>query len=143
MAGGNASALGSAASLVGRHVTATSARFAFNGEPVTLPFTLTAAVPEAVLEVTDASGTVVSRQSLGSRTAGAQSAVFTAPVGQVVPNGEYRYRIVSMDGARSIPLPAISGSVTGITLAGTDPVLRVGPVSIGLSDVTSIGTATN
>jgi flagellar basal-body rod modification protein FlgD len=143
MAGGNAAAMAGAASLVGRHVTASSGRFTFDGRPVSLPFTLTAPAAGAVLEVTDGNGTVVTRQPLGARSAGQQTAVFTPPAGQVVPSGDYRYRIVSMDGARSIALPVVAGSVTGITLAGSEPVLQVGPVSISLSDITSIGSPTH
>jgi len=143
LSAGGAQALGSAAALLGRPVVATAGRFDYQGSPVTLPFTLAAPVAEAVVEVTDASGAVVSRQSLGARPAGQHSAVFTPPSGRILPGGEYRYRIVSMEGGRSTPLAAVAGSVSGITLSGGQPVLQVGPVTVSLADVTTIGAPTN
>ena len=140
-AGGGA--LSSAASLLGRPVMATSGSFTYTGAPVSLPYALSAPVADAALEVTDASGVVVARQALGARVPGQYTALFTPPTGGVLPAGQLRYRIVSMDSARSTVLPAVAGSVTGITLAGGQPVLQVGPVTISLADVTTIGTPTN
>jgi flagellar basal-body rod modification protein FlgD len=140
-AGGNA--LAGAAPLLGRPVAATSGSFNYTGAPVSLPYGLTAPVADAALEVTDASGAVVARQALGPKAAGQYTAVFTPPTGGVLPAGSLRYRIVSMDGARSTVLPAVAGSVTGITMAGGQPVLQIGPVTVSLADVTTIGTPTN
>lgn len=143
MTAGGGGALAGAAALLGRPVAATVGRFTYAGSQVSLPFTLGGPVAEAVLEVTDGAGTVVARQSLGARTAGQHTAVFTPPANRVLASGQYRYRIVSMDGARSNPLPAVAGTVTGITLADGQPVLQIGPVSVTLSDVTTVGSPTN
>ncbi|MBI4245883.1 MAG: flagellar hook assembly protein FlgD [Candidatus Rokubacteria bacterium] len=140
---GSGTALAGAASLLGRPVAATAGRFTFAGAPVSLPYTITAPVGDAALEVTDAGGALVSRTALGAKGAGQYATIFTSPAGRVLPNGDYRYRIVSMDGGRSTPLSAIAGSVTGITLVGGQPVLQVGSVTVSLSDVTTIGTPTN
>jgi len=138
---GSGTALGGAAALLGRTVTATAGRFAFSGAPVTLPFALSAPVGDAVLEVTDAGGAQVARIALGPRAAGAHTVVFTPPAGRVLPAGEYRYRIVSMDGGRSIPLPAVGGTVTGVALVNGQPVLQVGTVTVALADVVAIATS--
>ncbi len=142
LGGGSVAAVGGAAALLGQPIVATAGRFAYDGAPVSLPYTLTGAVADAVLEVTDSSGTVVARQPLGAQGAGQHTAVFAAPAGRVLASGQYRYRIVSTDGARTTPLPAIAGSVTGITVTGGQPALQVGPISVDLADVTTIGTPT-
>lgn len=141
MGAGDSQALSGAAALVGRPVLATTGSFTQAGSAVNLPYTLSAPVADAVLEVTDASGTVLSRQALGAKGPGQYTAVFTPPAGQAA--GELRYRIVSMDGGRSTVLPAVAGNVTGFTMAGGQPVLQVGAITISLGDVTSIGTSTN
>lgn len=140
---GDAQALSGAAALLGRPVTATAGGFYYAGLPVALPYTLTAPVGSAVLEVTDLSGALVARQSLGPQIAGPHSAEFIPPTNRVLPEGELRYRILSMDGGRSTLLPAIAGSVTGITVAGGQPLLQVGPVTVRLSDVITVGTPTS
>lgn len=143
MASANSNSIASAASLLGRQVTASGGQFTFSGSAVTLPYRITTPVANGALEVTDSSGAVITRQTLGPLAAGQYTAVFTPPAGSVLPSGDYRYRIVSMDGGRSTPLPAVAGGVTGITLVGGQPVLQVGSVKINLADITSIGTPTN
>lgn len=142
-AAGGAGALGSAAALLGRPVVATTGSFNYTGAPVSLPYTLSTSVASAALEVVDQKGTVIAQQALGAQAPGAHTATFTPPAGQVLAGGQLRYRIVSMDGGQSTVLPAVGGSVNGVTLASGQPVLQVGPVTIGLSDITSIGTPTN
>ncbi len=141
--GGGSGALSGAAALLGRPVVAATGNFAYTGAPVSLPYALGAPVGNAALEVLDASGTVVARQALGAQGPGQHTAVFAPPTNRVLPSGQLKYRIVSMDGGQSTVLPAVAGSVTGITLAGGQPVLQVGAVTINLGDVTSIGTPTN
>lgn len=143
LAASNSNSLAGAAGLLGRQVTATAGRFSFSGGAVTLPYTITTPVASAALEVTDASGTVVSRQTLGPLAPGQYTAVFTPPAGGVLPAGDYRYRIVSMDGGSATPLRAVSGTVTGITAINGTPVLQVGSIAVNLTDVTTIGTPTN
>jgi flagellar basal-body rod modification protein FlgD len=140
---GEGQVLSGAAGLLGRPVAASNGRFNYTGAPVSLPFTLSGPVADTALEVTDASGTVLARQALGAKAAGSHTALFTPPAGRVLPSGELRYRIVSMDGGQSTVLPAVAGNVTGITMAGGQPVLQVGSVSISLADISSIGTPTN
>jgi flagellar basal-body rod modification protein FlgD len=140
---GDGQALSSAAGLLGRPVVASSGRFNYSGAPVSLPFTLSGPVADTALEVTDAAGTVLARQALGAKPAGQHTVTFTPPAGKVLPAGELRYRIVSMDGGRSTVLPAVAGSVTGITMANGQPMLQIGSVTLGLTDISSIGTPTN
>jgi flagellar basal-body rod modification protein FlgD len=140
---GGGQGLANAAALLGRPVSANTGHFTYAGSAVTLPFTLSAPAANATIEVTDGSGTVIARQSLGALTAGPHSATFTPPSGSTLPGGDYGYRIVSTDGGRSTTLSAIAGNVTGVTLAGGQPVLQVGPVTVNLSDITTIGAPAN
>jgi len=138
---GSSQSLASTAGLVGRPVVASTGAFQWAGQPVSLPYTIAAPVANAGVEVTDASGTTIAQMPLGPRTPGQYSASFVPPT--ALPMGQYKYRIVSMDGGRSTPLSAIGGSVTGISLSNGQPVLQVGSVTINLADVTTIGTPTN
>jgi flagellar basal-body rod modification protein FlgD len=138
---GSAQTLASTAALLGRPVVASTGTFQWSGQPVSLPYSIAAPVGNAAVEVTDASGTTIAQMPLGPRTPGQYTTVFTPPT--VLPTGQYKFRIVSMDGGRSTPLSAIGGSVTGITLSNGQPVLQVGSVTINLADVTTIGTPTN
>ncbi len=138
---GSAQTLASTAGLLGRPVVASTGTFQWNGQAVSLPYTIAAPVANAAVEITDARGNTIGQMPLGARTPGQYSAAFTPP--SALPAGQYKYRIVSMDGGRSTPLSAIGGSVTGITLSNGQPVLQVGSVTINLADVTTIGTPTN
>jgi flagellar basal-body rod modification protein FlgD len=142
---GPASSLASSSALVGRSVTATTASFLYAGATATLPFALAAPTANASLEVSDTGGTVVARVPLGARGAGAQTVDFHPDaIGRVLPAGEYRYRIVAPDASgRPAALSAISGTVTGVTLDGTTPVLTIGARKIALTDVVAIGASTS
>jgi flagellar basal-body rod modification protein FlgD len=135
------SAVASATALVGRSVTATSAGFTYAGATVSLPFTLPVAAARTVLEITDANGAVVSHVELGARQAGGQAADFQpAAAGRVLPAGQYRYRILTVDSTgRFVPVPAITGGVTGVVLEGNAPVLTLGSRRVALSDVVGVG----
>jgi flagellar basal-body rod modification protein FlgD len=137
------SALAAGTSLLGRPVTASAASFTYAGATVTLPFTLAQPVANAQLEVVDGDGTVVSTVALGPRSAGAQTATFQpAPGGPVLPAGQYTYRIASLDASgRRTPLPAISGTVTGIVLEHGIPTLVLGNRKVLMSDVAGVAAA--
>jgi len=138
---GSTQTLASTASLLGRPVVASTATFQWSGRPVSLPYTIASPVANAAVEITDASGNAIGQMPLGARPPGQYSAVFSPS--SALPTGQYKYRIVSMDGGRSTPLSAIGGSVTGVNLSNGQPVLQVGSVTINLTDVTTIGTPTN
>ncbi|MBI3636621.1 MAG: flagellar hook assembly protein FlgD [Candidatus Rokubacteria bacterium] len=141
--GGGTSALASASGLLGRPVRATAGQFTYNGTAASLPFTLDTGVSNAVLEVTDASGRVIAQQSLGAKAAGQYTAPFTGG-GQALAAGSYRYRIVSVNAdGTSTALPAVGGTVTGLSMVNGAPALAVGSITVGLADVSTIGTPTN
>lgn len=142
-AGGGTTALASASALLGRPVRATTGQFTYNGTAASLPFTLDTGVSNAVLEVTDASGRVIAQQALGAKPAGQYTAPFTGG-GSALPAGSYRYRIVSVDAnGTGTALPAVGGTVTGLSMVNGAPVLAVGSINVGLADVSTIGTPTN
>ena len=134
------SSLVSGTALLGRTVTASAASFTYAGATTTLPFTLPEALPSASLEVLDGSGTVVSTMPLGARPAGAQSVAFQpAQNGQILPAGQYTYRITTKDATgRSTPVPAITGAVSGIVLDQGVPTLMLGTRKVLMSDVAAV-----
>jgi flagellar basal-body rod modification protein FlgD len=137
-------ALAAGTAFLGRAVAATEAAFTYAGATVTLPFALDAPVGNAVVEILDARGEVVSRVPLGPRLAGAQSLELT-PGGTArgLAAGQYRYRIVSQDLAgRGTALPAIRGLVTGAGTDGGAALLQLGPLRVPLSSVASVGIPT-
>jgi flagellar basal-body rod modification protein FlgD len=144
---GNAgsSAVASATPFLGRPVVATSAGFTFAGATVSLPYALEAPVGNAAAEIMDAGGNVVGRVPIGARTPGQHTLDLTpGMLGKTLPAGQYRYRIVSREAdGRSVPLPAIAGTVTGVSTEGGAAVLAVGSRRIALGDIVSVGAATN
>lgn len=145
MAGGApATALAGGTALLGRPVAATAASFTYAGASTALPFTLDLPVGNAAVEVMDAGGTIVARLPLGTLPPGAHSVdLHAGSAGRPLPAGQYRYRVVSVDGGgRSTPLAAITGLVTGVSMEQGTPVLALGARRITLADVASVGVAT-
>jgi flagellar basal-body rod modification protein FlgD len=138
------SSLGATTALLGRTVSATAATFTYAGAPAVLPFALPAAVSNAVLEISDAKGTIISQTSLGARAAGEQSATFQPALsGQALPAGQYRYRILSLDSGSATPLAVITGTVTGVNLESGTPQVLLGTRRVLVSDITAVRTTTN
>ncbi|HXG03529.1 MAG TPA: flagellar hook assembly protein FlgD [Candidatus Binatia bacterium] len=134
-------ALAAATSLLGRMVTATAASFTYAGATVSLPLQLAAPTRSATLEVLDGQGRVVASVPLGALPAGPRQLAFP-PAGTVLAAGMYRYRVVDVDeaGLRT-PVAMASGVVSGVTVDGGEPLLRVGPARIRLSDIAAVDTA--
>lgn len=138
-------ALAAGTSFLGRTVTASEAGFTYAGATVALPFTLDAPVGNAVAEIVNAQGEVVSRVTLGPKLGGAQAFELTPGTSaRGLAAGQYRYRIVSQDLAgRPMPLPAIRGLVTGAGMDGGAATLQIGPLRVALSSVASVGIPIN
>lgn len=141
---GAGSVMAASTAFIGRPVAATSAGFTYAGATVNLPFALESPVGSAAVEVSDARGNVVARVPLGPRAAGAHSFDLTpGSAGRLLPAGQYRYRILSLDAAGSTPLPAITGTVTGVAMEGGVPVLTMGSRRVSLADVAAVVMSNN
>lgn len=129
--------------LLGRPVTAVAARFDYADGPVSLPYALGAPVGNALLELTDTSGTIVARIPLGPKTAGPHSFDFSGrTLGRALPAGQYRYRILAPDATGNFTaLPAISGTVSSVRFERGAPVLALGSRKVMLADLTMVGGA--
>lgn len=137
------SLLTGASGLLGRKVTGLSGTFAFVGRPVDLQYTLPDDAAQVVVEVSDASGAVVKRFSLGGQSAGPHLVAFDGRgAGSLsLPVGTYRYRVLTATQAGQLtPLPAITGVVTGVTLQNGSPMVSLGPIQMAISDLTAITT---
>ncbi len=134
------SALAASTAMLGRSVSATAGSFTYAGASAALPFTLSGPLAGGVLQITNASGTVVSRVPLGTLDAGARSYVLQ-PGQPPLAAGTYRYEILGPGATGALaPLPVIGGVVSGVKLDAGTPVLSLGSVNIALTDVASVGT---
>jgi flagellar basal-body rod modification protein FlgD len=134
------SALAASTAMLGRSVSATAGSFTYAGASVALPFTLSAPLAGGVLQITNASGTVVSRVPLGTLDPGARSYVLQ-PGQPPLGAGTYRYEILGPGATGTLAaLPVISGVVSGVKLDAGTPVLSLGSVNVALADVASVGT---
>ena len=142
--GSNGSTVAATSVLLGRPVTATAAGFTYGGAAVSLPYTLDAPVGNAAVEISDAAGKVIAQIPLGPKASGPQSFAFTPGMtGSALAAGQYRYRILSVDAGTATALPAITGTVTGISADKGAAVLLVGNRRIALGDVTAVTTPAN
>jgi flagellar basal-body rod modification protein FlgD len=142
--GTSAGAIASGTAFLGKTVSAASGGFTYAGATVTLPYSLSAPVAAAAIQITDNSGNVIQQIPLGSRPAGPQSFDLTpGSLGKVLGAGQYRYRVVSLAGGQVTPLNAISGTVTGVSMENGVPVLSLGSRRIALADVVSVGMPNN
>ena len=134
------SALASSTAILGRSVSATAGSFTYAGASVTLPFTLSAPLAGGVLQISNASGAVVSRVPLGTLQAGARA--YTLQPGQPpLGAGTYRYEILGPSATGTLtPLPVVTGVVSGVKLDRGTPLLSLGSVNVALADVASVGT---
>lgn len=140
-AGGNSQLTG-AADLLGKKVTGHTGTFDFAGTPVQLPYTLPGAA-SVVVEVADASGTVVKRFNLGRQSAGSHLVAFNGQGdGSLpLPVGMYRYRVLAATGGGQLePIAAVAGLVSGVALQKGVPMISLGSVKMAISDLTAVST---
>jgi flagellar basal-body rod modification protein FlgD len=102
---------------------------------------------DVVMEVDDADGNVLRRQSFGARSAGSNTLTWDGrnDNGAVQPPGTYYVTVTAVDisGNPVDVSQQARGRITGVTFVGGNPQLLVGNTSIPLSDVQAIAESSN
>ena len=135
----NANMLG-ALNFVGKTVTASGTQSALANGSAT--WVLNAPGPgTATITIQNAQGQTVSNQTQ-ALTGGKQTFTWNGqgPNGTTLPDGAYSINVKanSVDGTALTVSTEISGTVDGVDLSGSSPALKIGPLTIDMSTVTSI-----
>ena len=135
----------SAAALIGKEVATNGNAISLQSSgPTAVNYQLSANAAKVVVNIQDASGTLVRQIQVGSQNAGNQSLLWDGKdaSGKAVAAGLYNFEINAFDlnGKQVQALGRVKGLVTGVRLDGSEPVLEVGGLQIPLSAVTSVST---
>ena len=131
------------ASLIGKHVTATTNRVTLGstGTP-SGSYKLQNEAANVSINVVDAGGNVVKTLQAGAQHGGAQSFEWDGrdASGKRVPNGTYNFHVSASD-SKGLPVALsteVKGQVTEVTYENGAPEVVVGSAHVALTDVTSI-----
>jgi flagellar basal-body rod modification protein FlgD len=117
------------------------------GGSISVNATLASNATDVVMEVDDANGNVLRRQSFGAKQAGNNALVWDGrnDNGAVQPPGSYYVTVTAVDiSGNPVDVNQQSrGRITGVTFAGGTPQLLVGNTSIPISDVQAIAESSN
>ncbi len=135
-----------AASLIGKEISSNGNIVSLQAaNPAPIGYQLGANAAKVVVNIQNGSGTLVQQLSLGAQNAGDHTIVWDGKdaAGQAVPTGLYGFEINAFDAnGKSVATSGrIRGTVTGIRLDGSEPILEVGGLQIPLSQVTTVGAA--
>ena len=144
MTNAKASAAGSASNLVGKSVTADGATTDLTDGSANWVLTPDRAAAKAVITIKDATGNAVATKST-TLTAGAQSFKWdgTSSSGFSSADGKYTITVDATDatGSKVIVATRVTGTVDGVDLSGSEPILEIGDARVALSSVKSLSGA--
>ncbi len=130
-----------ATGIVGKTVSVTSPDLALQNGAASINFTAPAAEPVSI-SVTNSSGAVVKTDS-GTSAAGANTWSWdgTSDAGAQEPDGSYAVTVTgtAADGTTSALTFTVNGTATGVTNTNGAVNLNMGAVSVGFSDIVSVG----
>jgi flagellar basal-body rod modification protein FlgD len=130
-----------AVNYIGRTVAAMSDQVSLSNGSATINYALPAGVVNNVITVSDANGKIL-RVFKGETAEGAHSITWDGKDanGNTMPDGAYKIAISAADASQAAVAASIgiSGTVTGVTLIGQQPMLAVGGVTVPLSNVLSV-----
>ncbi len=130
----------SALSLVGNNIKANGNAISSNGaDSSSLQFNLSSASATTTLSISDASGNVVRTVNLGALASGDSTYTWDGcdSSGNKLSAGAYTFAVsgTSATGTALTATTYTTGKVDGIDLSGSVPYLKVGNVSVSLTDV--------
>jgi flagellar basal-body rod modification protein FlgD len=130
----------SAVSFIGKDVLAVGNQLPVTGgQPTAINFSLAGPANSVVLDVLNASGSTVKSMTLGSTAAGNGQTTWDGKDANGLPvaNGVYQLRVTAVDatGGKTDGTALMQGTVNGVKLDGTTPVLTINGVDVALSDV--------
>lgn len=129
----------SALSLVGNNIKANGNGVSYNGTDSSLQFNLSSASAATTLTISDASGNVVRTVNLGALASGDSSYTWDGcdNSGNKLSAGAYTFAVsgTSATGTALTATTYTTGKVDGIDFSGSVPYLKIGNVSVALTDV--------
>ncbi len=133
----------SSVSFIGKNVTALGNQVALtSGTPTNLGFYLPSAASEMIVKIQDASGSTVRTLTQGATAAGSGSIAWDGKTdsGQTLPSGTYSFAVTGVDasGQTFTGTSMVQGTVTGMDLSGTSPLLIVNGMGVPLSYIVSV-----
>jgi len=134
-----------AASLIGKEITSNGNTVSLRtGKPAAVSYQLSANAAQVVVNIQDSSGALVRQISAGAQNAGNQSVLWDGKdaSGNAAPAGLYNFEVnaFGLNGKQVQASGTIKGTVTGVMLGGSEPVIEVGALQVPLSGVTSVST---
>jgi flagellar basal-body rod modification protein FlgD len=133
----------SSVSFIGKTVSAAGSQvsLADGGQP-TLNYSIAQAANQVEIDIYDANGNVVRTLTQGQTAAGNQNITWDGKdsSNNALPAGAYTFAVKCADasGNSFSGTPMIKGTVTGVKLDGSTPVLTVNGTDIPLSNVTTV-----
>lgn len=133
-----------AVSFIGKDVKANGNIVTFDGSTLTsVGFNLPISAEAAQVSIADASGKTVRTANIGAVSAGDAKVAWDGldDSGTLLPAGAYTFSVAATS-ANGSTLPVntyTTGRIDGVNLSGASPQLTIGPTSIALSDVISLG----
>ena len=136
-----AASASSASSLIGRNITADGATTDLADGKATWTLTPERAAAKAIITIKASDGTVVATKTTTLKT-GAQSFAWdgTATSGLAAKDGRYTITVDALDttGTRVNVDTKVSGTVDGVDLSGSEPVLTIGSARVPASSVKTL-----
>lgn len=128
---------------IGKTVKANGNTVSFDGSSAApLQYNLSAASAATTITISNSSGEAVRTVNLGAQSAGNLSYSWDGcnDGGTALPAGAYTFSVSakSASGASVTATTYTTGRIDGVNLAGSDPYLTIGSVSIPLTDVISV-----
>jgi flagellar basal-body rod modification protein FlgD len=132
-----------AASLIGKSITSNGNILNLqSGNPAAITYQLATNASRVVVNILDRSGALVRQMVGGGQSAGDQSVLWDGrdASGKAAPAGLYSFEVnaFDMNGKQVSASGRIKGTVTGVKLDGSEPLLEIGALQVPLSAVTSV-----
>ncbi|GJE25934.1 flagellar hook assembly protein FlgD [Methylobacterium organophilum] len=139
-----AAASGSAPGFLGKTVTADGTQSQLSDGTATWTLTADRAATKAVVTITDKDGNTVATKTT-TLASGKNSFTWdgTSTTGLVADDGTYSITVDATDatGSKVTVDTSVTGTVDGIDLSGSEPVLVIGNQKVGVSKVKTLGSA--
>ena len=132
-----------ALSLIGKQVEAPGSQVSLqSGTPAAINFSLATPANQVSIAVTDASGATVKTITAGATASGEGSVTWdgTNSAGSQLPSGAYGFSVSATDanGKAVTSTPLVKGTVSGVDMTGTSPMLNIGNIKLNLTDITTV-----
>jgi flagellar basal-body rod modification protein FlgD len=132
-----------AASLIGKEITTNGNTVSLqNGTPTEIAYQLGSSAARVVINIQNSAGGLVRQIEAGARNAGENSLLWDGKdaSGHSLVSGLYKFEIDAFDakGNKVASTGRVQGTVTGVTLDGSEPILEVGAIQVPLSSVTNV-----